>query len=390
MSGRVTVQSIVQAAYPAYEQTHAVAAHVRRAIWCLRRCGTGALGSYERRCPEGHYRETVGRSCRHRACPRCAWRRGEEWLERWRTRLLPSTHFHTIFTLPSQLYPLWRYHRERLAQLLLAAAWATLREVLGHPQWEPLPGVLPGVLMALHTWNRALLLHPHVHCLVTAGGLDALGQWVAIERAILAPASVLRTVFRGKLLHAVRRAGRRGELVLPPGWTAGTLKLAREAAAKRTWNVRAELPYRHGTGLVIYLARYVCGGSIGDRRLVAFDGKRVTFVVGREPHDPRTATLPGADFIIRRLSEHIPQSGQRLTRAYGLYASTRRAQLATVRAQLASTAPPAALSAPPPSPRAGCPVCGQPLELIDLTSPLRRRTRHGWRSTPRRQPQAVA
>jgi hypothetical protein len=107
MSARLTVQSILQAVYPTYERTHPVAWHVRRAIWLLLRCGTGELGSYERRCPDGHYRESVGRSCRHRACPRCAWRRGEEWLERWRTRLLPGTHFHTVFTLPSQLYALW-------------------------------------------------------------------------------------------------------------------------------------------------------------------------------------------------------------------------------------------------------------------------------------------
>ena len=87
--------------------------------------------------------------------------------------------------------------------------------------------------------------------------------------------------------------------------------------------MRAEPPYEHGTGLVMYLARYVCGGAIGDRRLVAFDGERVTFVVGREPHDP--TTVPAADFV-RRLREHIPQPGQRLTRAYGLYASRHRTQ----------------------------------------------------------------
>ena len=394
MPAGLTVQSILQAVYPAYERTHPVAAHVRRAIWWLLRCGTGELGSYERRCPDGHYRETVGRSCRHRACPRCAWRRGEEWLERWRTRLLPGTHFHVVFTLPSQLYALWRYNRELLAQLLCLAAWGTLREVLGHPQWEPLPGVLPGVLMALHTWNRALLLHPHVHCLVTAGGLDALGQWVAIERAILAPASVLRTVFRGKLLHALERAGQRGELVLPPQWTARTLTLALQAAAKRTWNVRAEPPYRHGTGLVIYLARYVCGGSLGDRRLVAFDGERVSFVVGRERQQPTTATVPAAAFV-RRLTEHIPHPGQRLTRAYGLYACTHRAQLAQVRAQLDTALPPAAAAgaAPTPAappPRPGCPVCGQPLELVDLSPPSRRRAPNASRPTARGQPAALA
>jgi hypothetical protein len=391
MRARLTVQSILQAAYPAYERTHKVAGHVRRAMRLLLRCGTGELGTYERRCPAGHYRESAGRSCRHRACPRGAWRRGEEWLERWRARLLPGTHFHVVFTLPSQLYALWRTNRTLMAQLLMTAAWTTVREVLGQPRWEPLPGVLPGVLMALHTWNRALLLHPHVHCLVTAGGLAALGQWLAIERAILAPAGVLRTVFRGKFLHALERAWKRGTIRLPPDWTARTMELALQAAANRKWNVRAEPPYEHGMGLVIYLARYVCGGSIGDRRIVAGDSERVTFVVGREREHPTTTTVPAAEFV-RRLSEHIPVPGQRLTRAYGLYASTHRTQLAQVRAQLgtAATVPqPAATPVPPHTRREGCPVCGQPLVLVDLT-PARRRAPRGSRPTARGQPVTVA
>jgi hypothetical protein len=374
MHAGLTVQSILQTAYPAYERTHKVPAHVRRAMRFVLRCGTGELGTYERRCPDGHYRESVGRSCRHRACPRCAWRRGLEWLEGWRPRLLPGTHFHTVFTLPTDFHPLWRANRKLLAELLLAAAWDTLREVLGQPQWEPLPGLLPGVLIALHTWNRALLLHLHVHCLVSAGGLGADGQWLPITRTIVAPAAVLRKVFRAKFVHAVERAWKRGTLALPPEWSARTVELALQAAASKKWNVWAKPPYEHGMGLAIYLARYVCGGAIGDRRIVAYEGERVTFVVGRQRVQPTTTTVPAAEFI-RRLSEHLPQPGQRLTRAYGLYAATKRKQLAQVRAQLTTSAPQPdpAHQAPTPmaaEPRACCPVCGKPLQILDLPPPL--------------------
>src|SRR5207245_6156669 len=114
--------------------------------------------------------------------------------------------------------------RQLMAEVLLATAGQTLRAVLGHPQWAALPGLLPWELMALHTWSRTLMLHPHVHCLVSAGGIGADGQWIAIERAILAPAGVLRTVFRGKVLHTLERAWKRGAVELPPGWTARTMQ----------------------------------------------------------------------------------------------------------------------------------------------------------------------
>lgn len=384
-----TVQAVVQAVYPAYERTHAVARHVRRAMRMLSRCGTGELGTYEKRCPDGHYRQIEGRSCRHRACPRCAWRRGVQWLEGWQQRLLPGTHFHIVFTLPSQLHALWRNNRQQMAELLFAAAWLTLRDVLGKPGWEPLPGLLPAVLIALHTWNRLMLTHPHAHCLVSAGGIAAHGQWVAIEREILAPGGVLRKVFRGKFLDSLERAWQRGKIVLPPGWTERTMALALRSAANQQWNVHAEPPYRHGMGLVIYLARYVCGGPIGDRRIVSCDAERVSFVVGRERENPKTATVP-AEAFVRRLCEHVAQPGQRMTRAYGLYASRNRPQLEQMRAQLARIAPvaqPHSEAAAPQQEPADhcCPVCGKPLVIIDLT-PARRT----GRSCPAAQPSATA
>lgn len=382
----LTVQAILQAAYPLFASTHAVAWHVRRAMGQLLRCGTGELGYYERRCPEGHFSQIEGRSCGHRACPRCGWRRGQQWLAGWRERLLPGTHFHVVFTVPSELHELWRANRRIMAEMLFNAARDTLMLVLGDAAYL---GAQPGILMALHTWSRTLSLHPHVHCLVTAGGLAADGVWKHLQGDFLAPIGVLREIFRGKLLSAIEQGWKQGKLCAAPGREPGAVARVLQQAARKQWNVRIEPPYRHGEGLAIYLARYMCGGPIGRSRLVSFDvpgpGRgRVEFVVGREASKPATMALESEEFL-RRLCEHIPECGVRVMRSYGLYASSKREQLRRVRREQGATQPEAA-QAPGTAqeneedkqPR--CPECGKLLEVVEIERSGRRRT---TRSPPR-------
>jgi hypothetical protein len=356
----LTVQAILTAAYPLYAAAHPVAGYARKALWYLLRCGTGELGTLVRRCPDGHFAEVQGRSCRHRACARCRYRRARVWLEGWLKRLLCTTHFHTVFTLPSELHEIWRTNRKRMAEILFTASRDTLLVLLADPAHL---GALPGILMALHTWSRSLTLHPHVHCLVSAGGLTPDGVWKPITRDFLLPVAMMRKMFRGKLLGAVERSWRAGKLNLPPGWDAPRMEQTLKQAARKKWNIRIEPPYKHGQGVVAYLARYVCGGPLGDSRLKSFDNDEVTFVVGREQKDPATIMLSSAEFV-RRILEHIPIPGLRMVRAYGLYASSRRAELALCRQQLPAPSSPS-------DPDADffeqnleidcCPVCGKRL-----------------------------
>lgn len=367
----VTVQDILHAAYADFERTRAVAGYVRQAMWWLLRCGTGALGGYRRRCPDGHMSEEAYRSCRHRACARCAWRRGQQWLAGWEPRLLPGRHFQVVFTLPSELHPLWRSNRRVLAELLFRAVRETLLQLLADPKWL---GAQPGVLMALHTWSRSLALHPHVHCLVSGGGVTAAGQWRAVRGDYLIAKAVLEAKFRPKLVALIRRAWRRGRVGLPPGMEAADLaRVLDTVSTRQRWNIRIEPPYAHGRGLAVYLARYLCGGPIGNRRLIAFDGAAVTFVVGRDTHTPTLLTLPALEFVAR-LAEHVPVPGLRMVRACGLYAAGQRAVLAHCHQQLAG--PPRledpalavtaenAAAAPPPARR--CPVCGKTLVTTEI------------------------
>jgi hypothetical protein len=314
-------------------------------------------------------------SCRHRSCPQCAYLQTERWLARQRARLLACDHYHVIFTLPHDLNPLWLANVPVMTTLLFQAVRDTLGTLLADPKYL---GAQPGILAALHTWSQTLVLHPHVHCLVTGGGQTAEGQWKAVRHGFLLPVRVVMAVFRGKLLTAIRQALARAELGLPEGMRPQQLLnlLQRLGHPRKTkWNVHIRERYRHGAGVVTYLARYLRGGPIKNARLVACDGERVTFTCrprqeeadGAHPAAQRL-TLSIADFLQRWLL-HVPLPQTRVVRSYGLYHPSHAAALAVCRAELGQPPmeAPAALDWQTVCAQRGdahperCPTCGQQL-----------------------------
>jgi hypothetical protein len=163
----VTLQTIFQDAFPAYAQSHPLPAHLRTAARAIMQCRTAALGGHVQACPDGHGSRIWYNACRHRSCPQCAYLQTERWLALQRARLLVCDHDHVIFTLPHDLNPRWLANVPLMTTLLFQAARATLCTLLAAPKYL---GAQPGIIAALHTWRQTLVLHPHVHCLVTGGG----------------------------------------------------------------------------------------------------------------------------------------------------------------------------------------------------------------------------
>jgi hypothetical protein len=324
----VTLQTIFQDAFPAYEQTHPLPTHVRRAARAIMQCRTAALGGHVQACPDGHMARVWYNSCRHRSCPQCAYLQTERWLAVQQARLLACDHYHVIFTLPHELNPLWLANVPVMTTLLFQAVRDTLGTLLADPEYL---GAQPGILAALHTWSQTLVLHPHLHCLVTGGGLTPAGQWVAVRHGFLLPARVVMAAFRGKMVAAIRQTLARGALALPePMRPQQLLNLLNRLGhpTKTKWNVRIMERYRHGTGVVTYLARYLRGGPLKNARLVAWDGARVTFLhrARREETEGRSAspqliTLAVDDFLQRWL-QHVPMPQTRVVRSYRLYQPT--------------------------------------------------------------------
>jgi len=369
----VTLQTIFQDAFPAYEQSHALPVHVRRAARAIMQCRTAALGGHVQACPDGHVARIWYNSCRHRSCPQCAYLQTERWLALQRARLLACDHYHVIFTLPHELNLWWLANVSVMTTLLFQAVRDTLGTLLADPKYL---GAQPGIIAALHTWSQTLVLHPHLHFLVPGGGLTPTGQWVAVRNGFLLPARVVMAVFRGKMLAAIRQTFARGVLVLPAAMQPQQLvnllnRLGHPAKTK--WNVRIMERYRHGTGVITYLARYLRGGPIKNARLVAYDGDRVTFTYRARqeeadagPASPHRMTLPVADFLQRWLL-HVPGPQTRVVRSYGLYHPSHAAALAVCRAELGQPPRevPAALDWQTVCAQRGdahperCPTCGQ-------------------------------
>ena len=154
-----------------------------------------------------------------------------------------------------------------LANVVFHAAWDTLSELLGDPKYL---GATPGMIAALHTWGQTLVLHPHLHCLVTGGGWDG-EHWRAVRNGYLLPARVVMPVFRGKLVAAVHAALDAGQLSLPPGMTLAQLRMLLHRLGRQQWHVQLMTRYAHGQGVATYLARYLRGGPLKPGRIVGWD-----------------------------------------------------------------------------------------------------------------------
>ena len=263
---------------------------------------------------------------------------GARWLAGWKERLLETDHRHVVFTAPDKLNVCWQYNRALFSRLFFSSVRETLLELLGDEKYQ---GATPGILAALHTWGQLQQIHLHIHVLVTAGGLDGKGNWRRAKKKCLLPRKVVMIVFRGKLRAKLRAAAERGELVLPPDWTRARFFSLLNKLGRIDWNVKILEPYEHGAGVATYLARYVKGGPIKNRRILALSDGEVTFRYrDNRDKDPRTGrgrvkttTMPVDEFL-SRLWQHVPPERMQMVRAWGLYASPKRDDLAKARRAL--------------------------------------------------------
>lgn len=372
-----TIQHIFRQSFPAFAAGRKLPPHFHKAARQFSRCRTAELGGHIQACPEGHVERVWYNSCRHRTCPQCNQIQVERWLERQRARLLDCPHHHLIFTLPHELNTLWAWNTGPLMQGLFLTVRDVLMELLADPKHL---GAEPGFLLALHTWGRSLSLHPHIHCLITDGGLAA-EQWREPRGSCFLPARIVMAKFRGKFLWEVRRAIAQGTLRLPGGESVEHWQSLLNKLGRKKWNVHLRERYRHGDGVIQYLARYVRGGPLRNGQLVAVNEAQVTYRYCAHNSDgaKRAAMMTLApDAFIRRYLQHVPEPGRHILRGYGLYAHTKTPELDRARNLFHQPpfAPPARLTWQAyyqrRQPQAGahrCTVCGAPLVRSRLLTP---------------------
>ena len=371
---QATVQDILRSRFSAFQAGTIIPERMSRAANAMVACRSAMLGGHVERCPAGHFAKIHYNSCRHRSCPQCRFLRVEHWLEVQRARFIDCPHHHVIFTIPAALNGLWRHNQRALTNLLFEVASDVLLTLLAD---ERHMGARPGITATLHTWGQSLQLHPPLHCIVTAGGLDDDGDWRTPKRRVLLPGRVVRELFQGRFLGRLERMLRDGDLKLPGGMDdEGALGLMAHLWAKR-WNVQVMERYAHADGVLNYLGRYVRGGPIGNSRILAFDGDTVSFAYtdNRERDAGKRHKVMKLEVFefIRRLLEHVPPVGMRVVRSYGLYANGARRHALTRARRCLAQPPPAEpakasidrlvvkLSLPDPR---SCPQCGRKLVVV--------------------------
>jgi hypothetical protein len=342
------VADIFRAHGVAYRATHRLTEEQRRAMWAIEACRTAVLGGHVQECPDcGRAEDPAYNSCRNRHCPKCQGLAQAQWLEKRCERIIPTHYFHVVFTLPGEVGGLGIPNRRLVYDLLFAAASDTLL-TLGRDE-KRLAATL-GVTAVLHTWTRDLRFHPHLHCIVTGGGLALEGErWVDAGRKHLFPVRVLSRLFRGKFLDALGKAAADGRLALPER-LAGPKAFARwrRRLYEKEWVVYAKRPFAGPEAVFAYVGRYTHRVGLSNHRILAVDADSVRIAT----RGGKSVSMPPLEFI-RRFLQHVVPKGFVKIRHYGLMAASNvKTKLAVARRLLKerADAPVVRSAVAPPTP----------------------------------------
>jgi len=363
------VADIIRGAGDSFWERHSshLAWQHRKVLDAIVRCRTAALGGHRDQCLRCGHQAISYNSCRNRHCPKCQGNARTKWLAARSAELLPVPYFHVVFTLPHELSALMLQNKRLLYDLLFRASSATLLEVARDPKHL---GAAIGLLSVLHTWGQNLQHHPHVHCIVPAGGLapDA-SRWIAASSRFFLSVRVLSRVFRGKFSAELRQLFDQGKLQFHGSLThladAAQFRRFMRQLFRKEWVVYAKPPFGGAQHLLQYLARYTHRVAISNHRLVSFTGDRVSFRWKDYAHGSKqkVMTVSADDFLHRFLIHVLPRGLVRI-RHFGLFANRRRtASLARCRSLLEVSV--SATPADATTTQLRVPVCSGPMLIVE-------------------------
>lgn len=279
----------------------------RRTLRDIANCQTSVMGGHVYHCDACQTTHYQYHSCQNRHCPQCQHHKGQEWLEKQQDALLPVPYFMVTFTIPSELHALTRRHQKTVYNILFRTSAEALKQLAQDARYV---GGEIGMIGVLHTWDRDLSYHPHVHYLVPAGGLSFDGErWLSANRNFLVPVKALSIIFRAKFRDELRKAGLIGK-VSPTVW-------------HKDWITHSK-PVGKGEGALKYLAPYIFRVAISNRRILSMKDGQVTFSY-RESDSGRWRRMTvSVDEFLRRFLQHVLPKGFVKVRYYGLFSPAKR------------------------------------------------------------------
>jgi len=341
-----------------------------KVLRAIKHCRTAALGGHLDQCSGCGHRAISFFSCRNRHCPKCQTNARNQWLAARSDALLGVSYFHVVFTLPQELSALALQNKRAIYDLLFQASAATLSEIAADPKHL---GAEIGFLSVLHTWGQNLQAHPHIHCVIPAGGLSPdHSRWIHPKHHFFLPVRVL--IFRGKFVAGLKRLLRQKKLRFH-----GNLQHLREAKLfhrflrqlfRQDWVVYAKPPFGGPEYVLQYLARYTHRVAISNHRLISLADGQVTFRWKDYAHGnkKRKMTVTTDEFLRRFLLHVLPRGFVRI-RHFGFLSAPRRRKSIALCRQLLTQAIPQPRSptptATPPTATWPCPCCGGAMILME-------------------------
>jgi len=310
-----------------YRESHKLPRNHLRVMHAIELCRTTALGGHKDKCDQCGHLEISYNSCRNRHCPKCQTMAKEKWIEARGEDLLPIEYFHVVFTIPSELNYIVSMNRKVMYDLLFRSVSETLMKLAFDPKHL---GAKIGVISILHTWGQNLMDHPHIHCIVTGGGLSPDGsRWVSCRKGFFLPVRVMSALFRGKFLDHLKHGFKNGALVFPGSIShlkePDNFETFRKRFYEKKWVVYCKPPFGGPEGVLQYLGRYTHRVAISNNRILANRDGNVSFLWRDYADDNRkkTMTLKADEFIRRFLFHVLPERYVRI-RHVGLLANRNR------------------------------------------------------------------
>jgi Putative transposase/Transposase zinc-binding domain len=334
-----------------------------KAFRAIQNCRTAALGGHLDACLECGYRKAISyNSCRNRNCPKCQAQARQRWLAAREREVLPASYFHVVFSVPHELNVFALENPRAFYDLLFTASTASALELAADPKRL---GVEIGMIAILHTWGQNLLLHPHIHCVIPAGGLAPdHHHWVNSRHQFFLPVKALRRVFRRKFIDGLKRLYRRKKIGCagPAAVFSERKQFAKLVGRLRRqdWVVYVKPAFGGPLQVLRYLGRYTHRIAISNHRLLAFDGEHVTFRWRDYAHGnkSRVMTLHAIEFL-RRFFLHVLPKGFVRIRHFGFLANRFRTdRLSLCRQLLSCVVSEPALTSSAATSTWYCPRCG--------------------------------
>jgi len=309
---------------PAYRESHCLPVSHLRVMRAIEVCRTAVLGGHKDKCDHCSHLEISYNSCRNRHCPKCQTLAKEKWIDACSKDLLPVEYFHVVFTIPAELNTLVLLNRKVMYDLLFCSVSETLMKLANDQKHL---GAKPGVICIMHTWGQNLMEHPHLHCIVTGGGLSPDGEsWVSCRKGFLLPVKVMSALFRGKFLDLLKDCFQKGVLIFPGiSHLQNDFSVFLKRLYDKKWIVYCKNSFAGAEGVIKYLGRYTHRIAISNNRIRASQNGHVPFLWRDYADDNRqkTMTLKTDEFIRRFLLHVLPPRYVRI-RHFGLLANRNR------------------------------------------------------------------